>query len=122
VRLNRTMLYVKDFPRMVAFYTEILGLKPIEETRMENWVEFNSGDARFSLHAIPPGIAKDIEISSSPRARVTTPLKLSFEVEDATRERDRLRDLGVTLIMRAWGSWDVVDPEGDIFGIYSKTL
>lgn len=122
MRLNRTILFVKDFPRMVAFYTETLGLQPIEETRLENWVEFNTGSARFSLHAIPPGIANGIGISTPPRPRETVPVKLSFEVEDLAGERKRLSDLGVALIERPWGSWDAVDPEGNIFGISARAL
>jgi catechol-2,3-dioxygenase len=38
MRLNQAMIYVKDLNRMAAFYGNILGLKPVEEKRMENWV------------------------------------------------------------------------------------
>src|ERR1700684_1566998 len=48
MRLNRAMIFVKDINRMTAFYANTLGLKPVEETRMENWVEFEAGAARFS--------------------------------------------------------------------------
>ncbi len=113
------MLFVKDLDRMVAFYAGTLGLKPIEETRLDNWVEFDSGGARFSLHAIPAEIANQIEISSPPKPRETGAVKLSFETGDAASERRRLAALGVTFIKRPWGAYEGVDPEGNIFGLYS---
>jgi len=119
MRLNRAMIFVKDIHRMAEFYTNTLGLRPIEETRMENWVEFEAGATRFSLHAVPAEIARGIEISSPPRPRETNPVKLSFEVDDVASECRRLESLGVTIIERPWGAYDAVDPEGNVFGIYS---
>ena len=119
MRLNRAMIYVKDVNRMAAFYGHTLGLKPIEETRMENWVEFEAGAIKFALHAIPSEIADRIEISAPPRPREKNPVKLSFEVDDAVSERQRLESLGVPIVQRRWGAYDGIDPEGNIFGIYS---
>ena len=67
---------------MAAFYTNTLGLKPIEKTRMGNCVEFEAGATKFALHAIPSEIADQIEISVPPRPREKNPIKLSFEVDD----------------------------------------
>jgi catechol 2,3-dioxygenase-like lactoylglutathione lyase family enzyme len=119
MRLNRAMIYVKDINRMATFYGNTLGLKPVEETRMENWVEFEAGPTRFSLHSIPIEIADQIQISSPPRPREKNPVKLSFEVDDIAAERQRLESLGVTIVQRPWGAYDGIDPEGSIFGIYS---
>jgi catechol 2,3-dioxygenase-like lactoylglutathione lyase family enzyme len=113
------MIYVKDLDRMAAFYTNTLGLKPIEDTRMENWVEFEAGATKFALHAIPSEIADQIAISVPPRPREKNPIKLSFEVDDAASERQRLESLGVSIVQRPWGSYDGIDPEGNIFGICS---
>ncbi len=113
------MLYVKDLPGMAAFYGETLGLKAIAETRMDTWVEFESGSANFALHAIPPEIAEQIEILSPPDPRDRNPVKLMFEVENVASERKRLEALGVTILQRPWGTCDGVDPEGNIFQIYS---
>jgi catechol 2,3-dioxygenase-like lactoylglutathione lyase family enzyme len=119
MRLNRAMIYVKDFNRMAAFYGNTLGLKPVEETRMENWMEFEAGATKFALHAIPSEIADQIQISSPPRPREKNPVKLSFEVDDIASERQRLESLGVTIVQRPWGAYDGIDPEGNVFGIYS---
>ena len=104
---------------MAAFYGNALGLKPIEETRLENWVDFEAGATTFALHAIPSEFADQIEISSPPRPREKNPVKLSFEVDDVASERQRLESLGVLVVQRPWGSHDGMDPEGNIFGIYS---
>jgi catechol 2,3-dioxygenase-like lactoylglutathione lyase family enzyme len=121
MRLGGAMIFVKDLKRMAAFYTNTLGLKPIEETRLDNWVEFEGADARFSLHTIPEAMASQIQIASPPEHREKTPIKLSFEVEDAASEIQRLESLGVTVVRRPWGAADGIDPEGNIFGIHSKT-
>ena len=117
MRLNRVMIYVKDIDRMTAFYGNALGLKPIEETRMEDWVEFEAGATKFALHAIPFKIADQIEISSPPRPREENPVKLSFAADDVASERERLESLGVPIMQRPWGAYDGIDPEGNIFGI-----
>jgi catechol 2,3-dioxygenase-like lactoylglutathione lyase family enzyme len=119
MRLKGAMIFVKDLGRMATFYESTLGLKPVQETRLENWVEFETGNTRFSLHAIPFHIADQIAISSPARPRETSPIKLSFEVDDAGVEQARLASLGVTVLQRPWGAYEGVDPEGNIFGIDS---
>jgi catechol 2,3-dioxygenase-like lactoylglutathione lyase family enzyme len=120
MRLNHAMIFVKDLPGMTTFYSSALELQPIEETRLDNWLEFDTGGARFSLHAIPVDIASGIEISSPPRPREKNPVKLFFEVDDLASERQRLEAMGVTIIERPWGAVECVDPEGNIFQINAK--
>src|SRR4029450_7151331 len=76
MRLSAAMVYVKDLPRMRAFYGEMLGVKPINETWTDSWTEFDAGGVLFALHAIPPEIASQIEITSPPRPRGQNPVKL----------------------------------------------
>ena len=111
MRLNGAMIYVKDLPRMVAFYEMSLGLKPIKETRMDTWVEFDAGGSCFALHAIPAPIASQIEVSSPPQPRESNPVKLIFEVEDLEMEVNRLTALGLSILQRPWGTFDGIDPE-----------
>jgi catechol 2,3-dioxygenase-like lactoylglutathione lyase family enzyme len=117
MRLHHAMIYVKDLPRMTAFYGETLGLKRIDDGRFDSWVEFDAGGARFALHAIPAEIAKEIVISSPPKPREQDPVKLVFEVESVEAERRRLASQGITMVQRPWGSWDGIDPEGNVFGL-----
>jgi len=96
-----------------------VGLKTIEATRLGDWVEFETGAAPFALHAIPAVLASG-EIASPPLPRERAPCKLSFVAEDLDAELQRLRDLGVSLLHRAWGGWDAVDPEGNVFGVRGR--
>lgn len=114
----RAMLFVKDLRRLTEFYNVTLGLKIVEETRLENWVEFVSGSTRFSLHAIPPEDAETIRITTPPTPREQSPVKLSFEVPDESAALQRLESLGVTILDRPWGGREVVDPEGNVFALY----
>lgn len=111
------MIYVNDLDRMAGFYSEALGLRPIEETRMDTYVEFDAGATIFALHAIP--VEQRCKTSSRQHPRENNPVKLSFEVENLASERKRLEALGVTILERPWGSCDGIDPEGNIFGIYA---
>jgi catechol 2,3-dioxygenase-like lactoylglutathione lyase family enzyme len=117
MRLSRAMIYVKDLSRMAAFYADTIGLTPIAEARTRTWAEFDAGGAGFALHAIPAEIAEQIQISSPPQPREETPIKLSFAVPNLAAEVDRLRSLGVTIVERPWGAYDLVDPEGNIVGL-----
>lgn len=114
------MIYVKDFPRMREFYSEMLGVPPVNKEWADSWAEFDLDGSRFALHAIPPEIARGIEISSPPKPREKDPVKLVFEVPDVEAERRRLESLGIQTVQRPWGAWDGIDPEGNVFGIVGR--
>jgi len=122
MRFNRALLYVKDLPRMRAFYSELLQLKPVAETLSESWVEFNTGGSVLALHTIPAAIAERIEITTPAMPREDTPMKLCFEVDDLSSEFNRLEGLGMPVTLRPWGVIDGVDPEGNILQVYSRSL
>ena len=111
------MIYVKDLSRMAAFYGEVLGLRPVAGSRSDSWAEFDAGAATLGLHAIPPEIASQFEITTPPQPREEYPVKLIFAVKDLDAEQARLEALGVTMTRRPWGSCDGMDPEGNIFQI-----
>jgi len=115
MRLDQAMLFVKDLAGMTAFYRDVVGLRPVEATRLEDWVEFDTGGAGLSLHAIPVHIAKDIKASPEPREQQSC--KLLVSTDDLDADLARLRRLGVTLLQRPWGGWEAVDPEGNILGL-----
>jgi catechol 2,3-dioxygenase-like lactoylglutathione lyase family enzyme len=118
MRLQGAMLFVKDLSRMAAFYGDVLGLKAIADTRLDNWVEFEVGNTRFSLHAIPSSALVDYAPSASPPTpREANPIRLDFEVADVESERARLEALGVPVLVRPWGACDIVDPEGNVLGL-----
>ena len=118
MQLQGAMLFVKDLPRMAEFYSDVLGLKAIADTRMDNWIEFEAGNTRFSLHAIPSSALADCAPSASPsKPREANPIRLDFEVSDVEAERARLEALGVPVLVRPWGACDIVDPEGNVLGL-----
>ena len=118
MKLAGAMLLVKDLPRMIGFYRDVLGLRPIEETRLPDWVEFH-GDTQFSLHAIPAAIAAGIAIDSPPRAREQSPAKLTFIVTDVEATLAAIEGLGLPLLRRSWGGVEAIDPEGNVFALRS---
>jgi predicted enzyme related to lactoylglutathione lyase len=109
------MLFVKDLSRMTAFYTDVLGLKPNDETRLDDWVEFK--DAAFSLHAVPAEFATGITIDSPPRPREQSAAKLTFEVKDINGTLQKIEAMGLPLLRRPWGGTEAVDPEGNVFAL-----
>ena len=111
------MLFVQDLDRMTAFYRDVIGLKPVEDTRLDNWVEFSGEGARFSLHAIPSDIANGVTIDAPPRPREQAGTKLTFVVQDVDRTLQRIEAMGLPLLRRPWGGTDAVDPEGNVFGL-----
>ena len=113
------MLFVKDLPRVTAFYRDVLGLQPIEETRLPDWVEFRGDGARFSLHAIPSSIAAGIPIESPPRAREQGAAKLTFSVRDVEAALGAIEAMGLALLKRPWGV-EAVDPEGNVFALQKE--
>ena len=92
----------------------MLGLQPVEETRLDNWVEFSGPGSRFSLHAVPPAIAAGIEIESPPRARDQGATKLIFDIMDVEATLAQIEALGLPLLRRPWGETEGVDPEGNV--------
>ena len=110
------MIFVKDLPRMTAFYRDILGLQPVEETRLPDWVEFH-GEAQFALHAIPAAIAAGITIESPPRPREQGATKLTFTVTDVDATLAAIEGMGLRLLKRPWGGVEAVDPEGNVFAL-----
>jgi catechol 2,3-dioxygenase-like lactoylglutathione lyase family enzyme len=117
MRFYGAMLFVKDFERMTAFYRDVLGLEPVEDTRLDNWVEFRGEGVRFALHAIPSAIADGITIESPPRARDQSAAKLTFAVRDVDSTLGQVEALGLPLLKRPWGEVEAVDPEGNVFAV-----
>ena len=119
MRLFGAMLFVKDLDRMTAFYSEVLGLHPVAETRMDNWVEFRG--AQFSLHAVPQEIATAILIDAPPRPREQAAAKLTFAVKDVDGTLVHIEKMGLPLLRRPWGGIEAVDPEGNVFAVRAES-
>jgi len=112
---------------MTDFYHEALGLPLVSSPVDPGWVELDTGGALLSLHTIPPRHAREISITTPPRAREETPFKLVFEVDDVAAMRRRLGTRGGTMFEpRAAGgdpvgACDGLDPEGNVFQIVAAS-
>jgi catechol 2,3-dioxygenase-like lactoylglutathione lyase family enzyme len=116
--LSSTMIFAKDMQRMTAFYRDGIGLRLLEEKSQDGWAEFDAGAVVLALHAIPAAIAKDIELTSPPKMRDTTPIKLIFRTADVAQARAHLIEHGAVMFEpRSWGACDGMDPEGNVFRI-----
>ena len=103
---------VRDVPRAITFYRDLIGLKP-SEMFSEHWAEFDVGTATI-------GIGNGERIGIMPGSQFSA----NFEVDDLTSMRDRLiaAKVPVTEIMDAPSctSCFVTDPEGNRFGMHQR--
>jgi catechol 2,3-dioxygenase-like lactoylglutathione lyase family enzyme len=117
MQIGSAVLYVADLESMVRFYEKILGLRTIAGEHRDVWQEFSAGAFRLGLHQIPRELLGNNSAVSVSPPRERTPIKLVFAVPDINAERRRLERLGVRTLVRPWGGIEVVDPEGNIFGL-----
>ena len=117
MQIGSAVLYVSDLPAMTKFYAEVLGLEPIAGDHADVWREFHAGAFRLGLHQIPRDILENLQPPPSVTPRERTPIKLVFAVPDVEMARTKLEAVGVMVLVRPWGGCEVVDPEGNIFGL-----
>ena len=117
MQIGSAVLYVADLPAMTKFYADVLGLAPVAGDHGDVWQEFQAGWFRLGLHQIPRELLGKGGPASAATPRERTPIKLVFAVSDVEEERTRLAARGVTTLVRPWGGCEVVDPEGNIFGL-----
>lgn len=101
---------VRDVPKAIAFYRDVIGLKP-GASFGEHWAEFDVGNTAFGIgNGEPLGIIPGTSFAAT------------FEVDDVAAERERLLAAGVpvTDVHESPVCWSafVTDPEGNRFGIH----
>jgi len=121
VKLHQAMIFVKRIDLMTTFYRDGLGLKVIPNECEDGFVVFEAGGTTLALHAIPPAIAKTIEIADPPVTRSDTAIKLIFEVADLIAARSHLARHGAIMSdPTEWGGCNGADPEGNVFMIVAR--
>jgi catechol 2,3-dioxygenase-like lactoylglutathione lyase family enzyme len=116
--LTEVILFVQDMPRMVAFYSQTLGL-PVRypagraDYAEAFWVELDSGPCALALHAGGQG-----------RRGADAP-KFVFSVEDIQAARQALLERGVALgeirsAAPGIAVCDGADPEGNHFSLEQR--
>jgi predicted enzyme related to lactoylglutathione lyase len=104
---------VKDVPRAVAFYRDVIGLTPSESMFGEHWAEFEVGDTTF-------GVGNGEAIGIAPGSQFSA----AFEVDDVAKMRETLVGQGVTAsdVMESpvCFSCFVTDPDGNRFALHQR--
>lgn len=105
---------VRDVPRAVAFYRDVLGLQPGESFN-ESFVEFNVGSTAFAVDGDPP-----------PGSEPGTCSGLNFEVNDIAAARERLVSNKVVVSeVYDFPTCSVSfakDPDGNGFALHQKNM
>jgi predicted enzyme related to lactoylglutathione lyase len=103
---------VRDIPRAVAFYRDVVGLEP-GESFGDHWVEFNVGPTAF-------GIGNGEPLGFMPG----TSTGASFEVDEIEGMRDRLMQHGTAVTdlydFPNCRACFVTDPEGNRFALHQR--
>jgi predicted enzyme related to lactoylglutathione lyase len=121
MNIGSAVLYVVDLPSMVKFYADVFELAPIAGDHRDVWREFQAGTFRLGLHQIPRDVLDNLRPAPSFTPRERNPIKLVFGVPDLEKAREKLEALGVKILTRSWGGCEVVDPEGNVFGLTQAT-
>lgn len=104
---------VRDVPRAVAFYRDVIGLTP-GEAFGDRWAEFDLGTSTF-------GVGNGESIGIAPGSQCSA----AFEVDDLEPMRERLVQAGVPVSDIAEGpacrTAFVTDPEGNRFALHQRT-
>lgn len=112
------LIYAKDADRLVAFYRHLLGMELSHKD--EGLTVLTNADTQLLIHALPPGIAERVEITTPPTSRLQSAIKLFFTVDNLDLAVERLRGLGGLALPGAWSNpvfqvINAVDPEGNVF-------
>jgi predicted enzyme related to lactoylglutathione lyase len=126
VRLGLTLIYAEDFPVMLAFYRDVLGLEltdtdPGEGHRVGvDWAQFatgESGEIELFDHTV---FGTQLELPL-PRTNANV---ITFEVDDLDAETERLESNGVEFFSKGWYGWGgaahFFDPEGNHLQIFQQ--
>jgi predicted enzyme related to lactoylglutathione lyase len=124
MRLGLTLIYVEDFPTMLAFYRDVLGLqmtsaKPGAGYAVGvDWAQLSDGNGGVIELVDHARFGETLELPL-PRANASV---LTFEVDDLDATAARLRESGVELFGEGRYDWGgaahFFDPEGNHFQVF----
>ena len=121
------VIYAKDLDRVSRFYAGLLGL-PIAE-REPGYVVLESASFQISVVAMAPAIAAQVSISSPPKRRESTAIKLCFAVPNLVAARENAALLGGQLNgpeheweFQGYRVCNGHDPEGNVIQVRARVL
>ena len=117
---NGAVVYVKDLLLTSLFYRHTLNFLPSQTE--SDFIVLKKGNFDLILVKTPAEIAAKIKISSPPKQREDTPIKVVFQVDDIAKSRSIASQYGghVYSKEKEWNFQnflvcDGYDPEGNIF-------
>lgn len=119
------VLYASQPDRMATFYGSLFEM---ERSEIDG-TSFSLASPGMELHIVksPDAIASTQNLSSPPAPREGTPLKFSIEVPSVDRLATTAQTLGGVTRGESW-HWqsrrhlDIVDPEGNIFQVFERSI
>ena len=111
--LNAVRVFVRDFDRALAFYTESLGMTAAFASTEMGWAQFETGAAQLAIERVAPDDAEGAEL-------VGRFVSVSLRVDDLQATYETLRDRGVDFVegpeKQPWGGLlaHLRDPDGNI--------
>jgi predicted enzyme related to lactoylglutathione lyase len=121
------VLFAKDLPRVAKFYEGVAGFLTVHTGA--GLIVLESANQQLVLHGIPKAVAKTIVISSPPRRREDTAVKLIFPVASIAEARRQAVALGGELDpekkefeVRGFRACDGHDPEGNVVQFRESVL
>lgn len=119
VHKSGAVLFAKDPQRVAAFYQELAGMKVTHSGT--DVIVLESTAQQLIVHPIPPRIARGILISTPPKRRIQSAVKLVFAVKSIAAARAAASALGGELNppermfeARGFRACDGHDPEGNV--------
>jgi len=116
------VVYAKNAPALAAFYAAVVGLTQVHAE--SDHLVLEASGFQLVVLAVPAHIAASVLISSPPRRREETPIKLVFAVSSLAASRAAAQRLGGELnaAEREWEFQgarvcDGLDPEGNVFQV-----
>lgn len=119
------VVFAKDLDALASFYAGAFGLAR-RNTADDGYVEMVEDDRTVvALHALPPDIAAQIDVTTPPRWREDSALKMCFAAADLDARRDAVLEHGG----QAKDPWDwegtrfceCTDPEGNVLQIFTPS-
>ena len=116
------MIFAKDIDRVARFYMDVAEMT--EVYRDADHIVLNEDGFQIVVHGIPKQIAATIQITTPPKVREDTPIKICLPVMSIEYARERAAELGGRIgpkteewVARGFRACDGYDPEGNVFQV-----
>ena len=119
-----TLIYAKNLERVSTFYERVLDCKVLHSDSEHQVLQ--SADTQLLIHAIPPGFADSVVISTPPVPREEQAIKPFFTVNNLDAAELVAEECGGVIVGPIWPGpgmrvRNICDPEGNIIHVREVT-